>query len=90
MHVLEAKQRLGLLDEAPNYPKPPSVKAVEGVARAAALRRHNRPGNMRCCCHARSHGHRIWPCGNGGAGLRGRCAQRSGPGGRPSKFSGRC
>jgi beta-N-acetylhexosaminidase len=36
MHVLEAKQRLGLLDEAPRYPKPPSVKQSKRVARSAS------------------------------------------------------
>jgi beta-N-acetylhexosaminidase len=36
MHVLSAKQRLGLLDEAPSYPKPPSVKQSKRVARSAA------------------------------------------------------
>ena len=46
---------------------------------ARTPRQHKRPGNMRCCCHARSHGHRIWPCGNGvRQGLRAAGAQRSG------------
>ncbi len=36
MHVLQAKERLGLLNEAPTYPKAPSVRASKKVARDAA------------------------------------------------------
>lgn len=91
MHVLEAKQRLGLLDEAPNYPKPPSVKQSKGwPARPpppaqpswehALLLSREEPRSSDLALRQR---------GATGA-TRGRCAQRSGPGGRPSKFSGRC
>jgi hypothetical protein len=36
MHVLEAKERLGLLENRPVYPKPPSVAESRKVAREVA------------------------------------------------------